>query len=931
MSEQIKAGAPIGNQNAKKTTYHKGDLAEYTGETRDIAGGKFHVLKILEGHREGKEELTQRGPDGSDPYVDQSQADWKKQQEEFARLHATEAVTDGDLVTASDAIRGRAQAFAPKAQWKQGEEVTFTFMPKGTHTINAGFRGKTINLTVQVDKSTTNAVQASLDKQRSMKPKQKPYGCVEHREQEASVIAHGFRWSDDEGVLIAAEPTALGERNVNGKIHWSWSPSFFTDADYAKAKEAGGVWTFPNGVRGSSSNPARVTGVAFCVGTLTNNPAFHEMPPVKASEGAEAVTAGAPAGNQNAAGAHKRKTYQQHLDNCNRLGTCAEAASTKADEGHEREHHINAAKAHFAAEDAHHEAAHEATVTGMPSSQMHHSSMARHHAEMGDGHNRIADSMSTARATNATETDAVQAGAPQGNKNALGKHHKKICDFADSFSSTPKDWSEATDELPDLHNKLAEHVPDYKGATFQSAGGTMPDDVRDTPAKRNQYHKAQIKKLVPKLDDEQAERIAKNTDYLQASTKPTTDAILARLGSKASATDTVLASVRKRQLGIEDKVTAGGTSDGAKKGWEHRLGGHLTDAMDYHREAGHGENFESVRNPANKAGTAAILAGHIAHQEGSKSSHETAAEAHSEASGAHMKAMHAAAQEGNHVMRRYHASQARFHTEEERQHDHLSGRSPTKKMTDEEYEKRSYQPDTTRASDQQQDDAVQAAQGAFAAGHPFYGNKYSQVATKASFQAGVHKDAAHHNDAAEAHMNAAQDHMKTARTFPAQSEERKTILEAATHHIEQHNKHAQKAADAASEHKNQEVRSQNEGYGFHGAAQESALREAHGNDYEPHKLSEDNRRGASKQAANAFSRAANDLVAHGHFDDHKQAGDFLDSRMGRHIGDQTGHGGSVNEVGWLRSTVKDYKKAMSQEGRRSHWNAKAAEAATRKP
>jgi len=47
---------------------------------------------------------------------------------------------------------------------------------------------------------------------------------------------------------------------------------------------------FPEGVRGSRSNPAEITGVDFCVGTLTNKPAFHAMSPVKSSEG-ETVTA----------------------------------------------------------------------------------------------------------------------------------------------------------------------------------------------------------------------------------------------------------------------------------------------------------------------------------------------------------------------------------------------------------------------------------------------------------------------------------------------------------------------------------------------------------------------------------------------------------------------------------------------------------------
>jgi len=171
--------------------------------------------------------------------------------------------------------------------WKQGERVEFMWMPAGVSTICAGFRKGSIELTVQCDEATAQAVQASLDAWREDRPKQEPFGCIEHREQEASfrVSARGgFKWNGD-GVYLAAEPTTLGAENVNGRVHRSWSPSFTTDADYSKAKESDGVLQFPEGVRGSRSNPASITGVDFCVGTLTNKPAFHSMNPVRAKEG----------------------------------------------------------------------------------------------------------------------------------------------------------------------------------------------------------------------------------------------------------------------------------------------------------------------------------------------------------------------------------------------------------------------------------------------------------------------------------------------------------------------------------------------------------------------------------------------------------------------------------------------------------------------
>lgn len=206
-----------------------------------------------------------------------------------------------DIIRASDAVRCRA-SFGADVQateekpWKQGEEVVFVYLPEGKHAITAGFRNGSIKLNVVVDSATADAVQSSLDDLRAERPRQRPYGCVEHREQEASVIAKAFNYEEGRGVLLTAEPTRLGADNVNGKVHWSWSPSFTTDAEYDKCKCSCGddacacnvpILVFPDGARGSASNPARVTGVDFVLGTLTNRPAFREMPPVKSKEGVQ--------------------------------------------------------------------------------------------------------------------------------------------------------------------------------------------------------------------------------------------------------------------------------------------------------------------------------------------------------------------------------------------------------------------------------------------------------------------------------------------------------------------------------------------------------------------------------------------------------------------------------------------------------------------
>lgn len=195
------------------------------------------------------------------------------------------------IIDQTDAIHCRASAGTaiPAAKkWEAGVPVSFMYLPAGVTTITAGFRDKAIKLTVLCDETTADAVQASYDDWLTQFPKQKPFGCIEHEEKAASVWPQRFEWRDgeqDAGVYMAAEPSDLGAKEVNGKVRRSWSPSFLTDADYAKAADSGsGVLEFEDGARGSAGNPARVTGIAFCVGTLTNKPAFKNISPVKAKQ-----------------------------------------------------------------------------------------------------------------------------------------------------------------------------------------------------------------------------------------------------------------------------------------------------------------------------------------------------------------------------------------------------------------------------------------------------------------------------------------------------------------------------------------------------------------------------------------------------------------------------------------------------------------------
>lgn len=300
-------------------------------------------------------------------------------------VKATEAESDvaihcsdsGSAVTESDGT------------WKQDEPVTFQWMPAGVHTINASWGDRPIKQTVQCEKTTAGTVQASFSKLSA--GTQKPFICVEHREQDAAGWPTGFEWRDDPkpGVYCTHKPSALGVNNVNGRMHRSFSPSFITNAAYskatcssckqsAKACECGGQLVFPDGVKGSATNPADIIGVHFSAGSLTNKPAFREIAPVRAREnGGEApVTAANPEG---------KNQYSQ-------LSSAAETASTKAYAATETANgsiqHKQAAQLHSKAAELHEEAAKHPSATKTQS--VKHQDTASLHDIKSDAHAGVA-------------------------------------------------------------------------------------------------------------------------------------------------------------------------------------------------------------------------------------------------------------------------------------------------------------------------------------------------------------------------------------------------------------------------------------------------------------------------------------------------------------------------------------------------------------
>ena len=206
-----------------------------------------------------------------------------------------------------------AQEISIKSEpWSSERAVKFCWAPGGVHTITAGFsgpstKGRDCALTLTVDvvpERDAKVCQSSMDAIKAAKPDQEPYGCFEHDEKQASVWASSFSAGADPvygrpSVLLEGRPSGSGAKAVNDRDWRRWSPSFGTDADYDKCQCtncqsmvaacecAKPALTFPDGVRGSQSNPARITGVAFVLGTLTNRPAFSAMPPVKATAAVE--------------------------------------------------------------------------------------------------------------------------------------------------------------------------------------------------------------------------------------------------------------------------------------------------------------------------------------------------------------------------------------------------------------------------------------------------------------------------------------------------------------------------------------------------------------------------------------------------------------------------------------------------------------------
>lgn len=310
--EWIEAGTPIkakgtADGGAKRSASSKSDKANSASQDAHESSMAAHESGEDEDHEAAADAHDKAADAHKDAMLAHAKAGNADQAHDHAR-HMTAHETAANAHRRGEApVEARMAAEAknevkcfnfagtklPSQPWVAGKDVSFIYAPGGTHTITAGFRkDDSITMTVEVDSGTADRLNDYFGYLTATHPKQEPYGDEDHEGHKATlrfpVNATRFEMGkigEDEGVIVkGGQPTTYGAESVNGKVYRSWSPTFLTDADYTKAKKNKGHYSFPEGVRGSESNPARIIGMSFVAGALTNQPAFKAMPPVKAHD-----------------------------------------------------------------------------------------------------------------------------------------------------------------------------------------------------------------------------------------------------------------------------------------------------------------------------------------------------------------------------------------------------------------------------------------------------------------------------------------------------------------------------------------------------------------------------------------------------------------------------------------------------------------------
>ena len=206
------------------------------------------------------------------------------------------------------------RAINSSAQFDGNADARFMWMPAGkAKELHLSYDDKPATVYVDVMPGDEKTVMASFNALCATASPQKPFGDIEHRRAEASFWPQGFDWStagERDGIYVRAEWSGLGKKHVTEKIHRSFSPSFKTDAVWSWDKDNQRYFCVA-GERGSKENPARITGVGFDVGTLTNQPAFKDMQPLFARENVSAAENNIIRGGEAAAQGDTTMTEQE--------------------------------------------------------------------------------------------------------------------------------------------------------------------------------------------------------------------------------------------------------------------------------------------------------------------------------------------------------------------------------------------------------------------------------------------------------------------------------------------------------------------------------------------------------------------------------------------------------------------------------------------
>jgi hypothetical protein len=186
----------------------------------------------------------------------------------------------------------------------------------GTNTYYPEFQGKPIEITVQCEQTALGRILACADWRKKQGAAEEPWADFNHEEKARSFEPTFWAWRDgkDAGLFVGTRWSASGATSIKAPPGQApdfnkFSPHPLLDAEYDKLEEDDdGCLRFPDGARGSKTNPCRIIGFSKVIGGLTNKPAIKDILPIAAEEAARGRTA-APNKTKQGAKMDKKSVY----------------------------------------------------------------------------------------------------------------------------------------------------------------------------------------------------------------------------------------------------------------------------------------------------------------------------------------------------------------------------------------------------------------------------------------------------------------------------------------------------------------------------------------------------------------------------------------------------------------------------------------------